>query len=371
MKPKAIRWLCVLLAAVLLTAMSTTAALANGSGLDDVSGALIVAVISGSPASEARLARGDVVLAVGDEAITSSADLREQVQNASPGDVLALTVQHGDEEYIVDVELGDQDDRAFLGLYLARDVEETASVEAEATPSPEQEAQAEEAPAAEAQAEVAPAEEVPAEETQAEERAIEQPEAEEPAPTAPEVYGMMPFTYTAGGALIIAVSEASPAEAAGLNMGDVILGVEGERMTRASDLADRIDEYAPGDQVTLEVLRRTGTLEDVVVTLGEHPDDAGKSFLGIQYLPTPRRMFLGHSEEGDLLVPPGPYFHGPRQWWPRAYPRHHWMPFGNPFDGEGHMPWCDCDEDLSEDDGKGMEAPDESDNAYSPLLGVA
>ncbi len=70
------RWLAVVCMATILTVLSSTIALAQvDAPLDDSQGALIVAVIAGSPASEAGLVRGDVILAVGDQPVTSSADL--------------------------------------------------------------------------------------------------------------------------------------------------------------------------------------------------------------------------------------------------------------------------------------------------------
>ena len=63
---------------------------------------------------------------------------------------------------------------------------------------------------------------------------------------APEVYGMIPYTDTAGGAILFAVMDGSPADEAGLQMGDVILGVDGERLQRATDLADIVDAQTPG-----------------------------------------------------------------------------------------------------------------------------
>ena len=108
--------------------------------------------------------------------------------------------------------------------------------------------------------------------------------------------------------------------------------------------------------MTLNVLRRTGAYEEVVVVLGEHPEDAGKAYLGIGFLPTPRRMFLGHGPHGDMLVPPIPFFwHGtglrrPRdRWGPRTHPHHRWMPEGHPHwgDCEDGMPWWACEDEDS------------------------
>jgi serine protease Do len=83
------------------------------------------------------------------------------------------------------------------------------------------------------------------------------------------------------GALISSSSEGSsaifpgsPAEAAGLRDGDVIVAIDGEQISTDVDLAALMLLHAPGDTVTLRVLRDSSVTE-VDVTLGVLPDDAG------------------------------------------------------------------------------------------------
>jgi len=412
-----VRWAGVLVLLVVLTALSSATVLAQDSQPDANSGALIVAVIAGSPASDANLMRGDIILAMGDRPVAGNADLRALIQEATPGEVVPFTIRHGDEEYVVDVELGDVEGRPYLGVYLARDLElpmleegtteaqgseEAAGGGAEMAAEPTDEATTEPAPSDEAlptdeaatveevapeaqpsegsdaatvapetedseaenaaEAEVSDAEEEVSEpeavepeageaETDVQEgteaagddaKAVEaeEPEAEEDAASeAPQVFGMQPFTNTAGGAMVIAIVDGGPAAEAGIDRGDVILGADGEMFQRVEDLVTMVDSHEPGDEVTLEVLRRTGDLEAVTVTLGAHPDDEEQAYLGIGFIPTPRRMFLGHSRDGELLVPPMPFW-GPHDgedmpdWWQHG-PHHNWMPRGFPFGQDG------------------------------------
>jgi S1-C subfamily serine protease len=65
----------------------------------------------------------------------------------------------------------------------------------------------------------------------------------------------------------------SPAEEAGLLEGDVIVAIDGEQITSESDLAALMLRHAPGDTVTLRVLRDSSAT-DIDVTLGVLPDDA-------------------------------------------------------------------------------------------------
>ena len=65
----------------------------------------------------------------------------------------------------------------------------------------------------------------------------------------------------------------SPADEAGLQAGDIIVGIDGEQLTAEADLSTLILPYAPGDTITLRVLRDNAATE-VEVTLGELPADA-------------------------------------------------------------------------------------------------
>ena len=65
-----------------------------------------------------------------------------------------------------------------------------------------------------------------------------------------------------------AVSAGGPAEAAGIRAGDVVLRIDGTPVTAPDELIVAIRARAPGDVVTLTVLR-DGTRTDIDVTLGE------------------------------------------------------------------------------------------------------
>jgi len=68
------------------------------------------------------------------------------------------------------------------------------------------------------------------------------------------------------GAYVAEVIEGLPAAGAGLQVGDIIVAVEGEPATLEIDLRNRIYFHQPGDEVTLDVLRN-GELMQVEVTL--------------------------------------------------------------------------------------------------------
>ncbi len=64
----------------------------------------------------------------------------------------------------------------------------------------------------------------------------------------------------------------SPAEAAGLKDGDIIVALDGEQLSEERDLAALILPHDPGDTITLRVLRGNSTTE-IDLTLGELPSD--------------------------------------------------------------------------------------------------
>ncbi len=85
-----------------------------------------------------------------------------------------------------------------------------------------------------------------------------------------------------GAALITEVIDGSPADKAGLRRGDIILAVDGERLSQTYSLADALSEHQPGDKVTLTVWER-GRRRELNVTLAPHPDDASRPYLGVRY----------------------------------------------------------------------------------------
>jgi S1-C subfamily serine protease len=60
---------------------------------------------------------------------------------------------------------------------------------------------------------------------------------------------------TRDGALVLNVEPGSPADSAGLEEEDVVIGVEGEPVGSSEELVVAVDSYAPGDTITVEVVR--------------------------------------------------------------------------------------------------------------------
>lgn len=74
------------------------AELAKGVGVSVKAGALISQVDEGTPAQQAGLAPGDVIVAIDDKPITRAAELRNLVGMHAPGDSIKLTVKRASKE---------------------------------------------------------------------------------------------------------------------------------------------------------------------------------------------------------------------------------------------------------------------------------
>ncbi len=101
-------------------------------------------------------------------------------------------------------------------------------------------------------------------------------------PQVPEVQ-IPDIDNLSGAALIMDVTEGSPADRAGIRVGDLVLAVDGRSLDESYALADAIGEHDPGDTVELTIYR--GSRERTVkVTLERHPDRGGETaWLGVGY----------------------------------------------------------------------------------------
>jgi putative serine protease PepD len=73
-----------------------------------------------------------------------------------------------------------------------------------------------------------------------------------------------------GAAELLEVRDSSPADDAGLQVGDVVTAVDGEPIETGDELREAIDAKKPGDKITLTI-ERNGNERTEQVTLGERP----------------------------------------------------------------------------------------------------
>jgi len=207
----------------------------------DLPGALLIEVMPDSPAKEAGLEKGDVIVAVDGQTLDAEHSLADLIAGYEPGDRVRLEAQRPGEEEPreVTVELGehpDEEDKAYLGVRYS-------STDTLSYNFPERE--------------------------------IEQ------------------------GAIVGRVIKDSPASAAGLKRGDVITAVDGKAIPSSDSLIDLIAEREPGDEISLEVYRAGDEqAREIEVTLGEHPDKEGEAYLGVT-LGGFLRLELSEGDEGE------------------------------------------------------------------------
>jgi putative serine protease PepD len=77
---------------------------------------------------------------------------------------------------------------------------------------------------------------------------------------------------TRQGAVVEGVSTGTPAQEAGLRVGDVVVGIDGRSVAGAESLTGFVRQHVSGDRVTLTVVR-DGRAFDVTATLATKPED--------------------------------------------------------------------------------------------------
>jgi S1-C subfamily serine protease len=198
---------------------------------DDERGVLVIKVEAGSPAADAGIHRGDIILAVDDQQVNTMLDLMREVEGKSAGDQIIISVQRCDATEEVTLELAEKNDHLYLGLQTSRE----------------------------------------------------------------PIFDILPFrrgTFSMAveqpAFVISRVIPESPADDAGLDAGMLILGIAGEGLDEGDDLADIIQAYRPGDEITLEVSEPgQESSQSVDITLGQNPGDPDRAYLGIEYFSVP------------------------------------------------------------------------------------
>jgi S1-C subfamily serine protease len=93
---------------------------------------------------------------------------------------------------------------------------------------------------------------------------------------------VLPALPSGQGAVVQEVIAGSPAEDAGVAIGDVITRVDGTPIDSNHRLADVVGQYQPGDRIKLTILR-AGDTKSITATLGENPQDSARPYLGVRY----------------------------------------------------------------------------------------
>ncbi len=248
------------LAYVLLRARPVQASALNAVEIAQITqdrekGILVSGVVDGSPAAEAGIVRGDIIVSIDGVEVNQIADLDVSMEAMQAGDSVSFRVLHGDDIRTIDVTIPVTLDDAYLGIKPCADVFSF-----------------------------------------------------HPFIGTPREGGPDMRFLAASGAYISSIVEASPAAEAGLQVGDIIQAVGETEVSAADDLASLIGAYAPGDTVTLTVQREGETNPLMLdVTLGANPDDNQRPYLGVSYQPASGML---HLDEGQLPLDQLPFGQG-------------------------------------------------------------
>jgi S1-C subfamily serine protease len=321
-------------------------------------GILIAHVESGSPAATAGITRGDIITKVADRALNNRRDLEEALKDRKPGETVAFTIQHGDETRTPSVTLGDRGGRPFVGIVPCGPDHDRLFFRAAAGPGALIVRVEPEGPAARAGLKEGdlivsvdgqqvdrvhpltdeigrrkPGDSVtlevgrPGEQNRTVRVELGKSPSDENRAYLGASVGGPPFHRPGGpvarefrekmdelakqglptGALIARVEPGSPAEAAGLKVGDGITAADGKALDSPRTLGDAVAAKKPGESIRLSVQSAgQANPRDVDVTLGSHPREAGKAFLGVE---TGRFLIRkpGPGEAGEFHLPLLPF----------------------------------------------------------------
>lgn len=213
-------------------------------------GILVGGVFTGSPADKAGIARGDIILKVDGQEVNTNPDLRGILVKHKEGDTLSLLIMHGDTQKTVPVTLAAPLTASGAAPQATPQAGTNNGVQKQSVP----------------------------------------------------FLGILPigvgnrFGMINGGVamgVITQVATGSPAEKAGLKVGEQITAVDGTALSAQNSLSTLIASHKPGDTVKLSVTGTGGTSRDVTVTLGDNPNSAGKAYLGVSVAGANRRFFRG------------------------------------------------------------------------------
>ncbi len=187
-------------------AQQITAAMAKAMHLSGAnSGALIAGVQSDTPASQAGLEPGDVITQVNGKAVTNPRDLAVDIAAVQPGDQARLQVQHNGETKTVDVKVGQMPNEQVASNDNGGEHKERLGLAL--------------------------------------------------APLSPDLRNQLDVPDGTHGAVVRQVEPGSPADQAGLQAGDVIVGVGGKKVNSPSDAASAIRGALKDHAVALRIIR--------------------------------------------------------------------------------------------------------------------
>jgi len=226
-----------------ITMQEMTRSMARALDLEDDEGVLIQQVIDDSPADEAGLEEGDVILEFDGRLVEDSDDLARYVRRTDPGDSVSIEIIRDDRIQTVEVIIGEREDRDNVWFYSDDENDEDMLKHFNL------------------------------EDLDGEANVLIKRLGGHDGDLHIEMFGgdhgymgvqLNSLTEQLGeyfgvddgeGALISEVKEDSPADEAGLRAGDVIVEIEDDLITSPSDVTGYMRDTDEGDEIRLRVLR--------------------------------------------------------------------------------------------------------------------
>lgn len=209
-----------------------TPSMRDALNIGDRDGLLVNEVFDDSPAEEAGLEEGDVILEYDGKKVSRSKSFARMVRNTRPGTKVKLKIWRDEKEREIEVEIGRRRIPGMLRVF----PEGGASVFT----------------------------------------VFMRPQL---GVQIHELDGdLAEYFEVDAGLLVLEVNKDSPAEEAGMKPGDVIVKIEGEAIEEVGDIHDILEDYEEGDEVKVEIVRH-GKRQEVTVEL-EGPGAHDVRFFG-------------------------------------------------------------------------------------------
>jgi len=269
-----------------VTLQELSPSMAKALQLDDESGVLVNDVIDESPAQQAGIEDGDVILSFAGHDTEDTADLITAVQDTKPGDEVKVEVLRNGKKVVLDVTVGEHEDRAIVlrsfggqgsGQHGFTWVDED---DVNVKVSGDQHFE---------NVFITRAAEVNRD------RGFLGIHLDDLNEQLGDYFGV----EDGKGALVTTVVEDSPAERAGLQAGDVIVMIDGDAVESSAELHKAMSGTKPDDALPIQVIRK-GASRELTVTLGEVPEDQFSKHIEI----------LGESGDFTFRAPKMLWHHG-------------------------------------------------------------
>jgi C-terminal processing protease CtpA/Prc len=244
------------------------ASMAKALQLGDETGVLVSNVVEDSPAAAAGLEDGDVILEFDGKTIDDGSDLTRAVRRTAPGDKVEIVVLRGGDRRTLEVQIGERDDEAFW-VDKDGDLEFLDNDDIDVQKFGDDDAQVIIKRLKDGDHELNVF-------FEDDDRGYMGVHLDDLNKQLGEYFDV----EDGEGALVTEVVADSPAAAAGLRAGDVIVKLGDTDITSAADLHEAMSDTEADQKIELKIVRK-GKHKDIDVTLGEMPEDALSRHLGI------------------------------------------------------------------------------------------